>query len=144
MKLVYSKHYGIDVGKHPWHTSKYDLILNQLKTEGLIAGSDVLESPMADDRDVLRVHTLKYWQKLYDLRFTEEEIGQMEIPISRNIVDFFWRTAGGTILASEQALKDGCCVHIGGGYASNVNDVVRIHCNTVKAVLDSASCHFYP
>ena len=69
-----------------------------------------------DDEDILRVHTLDYWQKLCDLSFSPEEIGQVEIPISQVVVDLFWWAAGGTILASEEALKDGACVHLGGGF----------------------------
>ncbi len=116
MKVVCSEHYGIEIENHPWLTSKYAKVLERLKTEGLIGGSDVMESPIADDRDILRVHTMRYWQKLHDLDFAEEEIERMEIPVSQSIVDLFWRAAGGTILASEQALQDGCCVHLGGGF----------------------------
>jgi acetoin utilization deacetylase AcuC-like enzyme len=116
MKVVYSEHYDIDIKVLPWQRSRYALVLDRLKAEGLIGDSDVMESPMADDRDILRVHTVKYWQKLYNLEFAEEEIERMEIPVSRSIVDLFWRACGGTILASEQALKDGCCVHLGGGF----------------------------
>ena len=116
MKVVYSPYYGMDIGNHPWHTSKYAMVLECLRAEGSIAGSDVMESPLANDRDILRVHTIEYWRKLYDLDFSEEETAWMEIPVNRGIVDHFWRAAGGTILASGQALKDGCCVHIGGGF----------------------------
>ena len=116
MKVVYSEHYGVNIGNHPWHTSKYALVLDRLKAEGVIADSDVIEAPIADDEDILRVHELKYWQKLHDLDFSEEEIERLEIPVSQSIVDLFWRAAGGTIRASELALTDGCCVHIGGGF----------------------------
>jgi acetoin utilization deacetylase AcuC-like enzyme len=116
MKVVYSKDYSVNLGPHPWHTSKYALVLERLKAEGLIADSDVIEAPMADDEDILRVHTLDYWKKLCDMSFSDEEIGQMEIPISQAVVDLFWRATGGTIRASEQALMDGICVHLGGGF----------------------------
>ncbi len=116
MKVVYSEQYGVSIAKHPWHTSKYALVLDRLKADGAIADSEVIEAPMADDEDILRIHTLKYWQKLHDLDFSEEEIDRLELPVNQSIVDLFWRAAGGTIRASELALTDGCCVHIGGGF----------------------------
>ena len=30
MKVVYSEHYGVNIGNHPWHTSKYALVLARL------------------------------------------------------------------------------------------------------------------
>jgi acetoin utilization deacetylase AcuC-like enzyme len=116
MKVVYSNCYGANIGDHPWNTSKYALVLERLKEEGLIAPSDMMIAPIASDEDVLRVHTLDYWQKLYDLSFSAEEIERMEVPIDHAVVDLYWRAAGGTILASEQALTDGVCVHLGGGF----------------------------
>lgn len=115
MKVVYSDHYKVDLGDHPWPTAKYGLVLKRLKAEGLIAASDIFEAPLARDEDVLRVHTLEYWQKLYDRNFSEEESALMEIPPSPTVIDFFWRMTGGTLLASELALKDGACIHLGGG-----------------------------
>lgn len=116
MKVVYSQHYAVDIGPHPWHTSKYALVLDRLKTLGVLKASDIIEAQMADDEDILRVHTLDFWQKLCDINFTEEESERLELPINQSIIDFFWRTAGGTIQASEQALTDGLCVHLGGGF----------------------------
>ena len=101
---------------HPWHTAKYRLTLDSLRSQGILTNLHVLDAPIADDSDILRVHAFEYWQKLYDLNFSDEEINVAEIPMTSETVDFFWRVAGGTILASEQALIDGICVHIGGGF----------------------------
>lgn len=116
MQVVYSQHSGIHLGDHPWHTSKYAGVLDRLKAEGVIAEADVVDAPMADDEDVMRVHTLDYWRKLCDLDFSEEEVERLEIPMTQGVVDFFWRAAGGTLLASELALKAGVGVHLGGGF----------------------------
>jgi acetoin utilization deacetylase AcuC-like enzyme len=40
----------------------------------------------------------------------------MELPYSPELVKAFWLMAGGSILASERALKDGVSVNIGGGF----------------------------
>jgi len=31
MKIIYSEHYAVNIGNHPWHTSKYALVLERLK-----------------------------------------------------------------------------------------------------------------
>jgi acetoin utilization deacetylase AcuC-like enzyme len=48
--------------------------------------------------------------------FSEDEERLMELPVSSGIIDFFWRMAGGSILATETALDEGICVHLGGGF----------------------------
>lgn len=116
MKVVYSKHYAIDIAPHPWHTSKYALVLDRLKALGVLAETDIIEAEMAKDEDITRVHTMDFWKKLCDEDFSDEERRLLELPINRAVVDFFWRSAGGTIQASEQALRDGVCVHLGGGF----------------------------
>jgi acetoin utilization deacetylase AcuC-like enzyme len=40
----------------------------------------------------------------------------MEVPYSPELVKAFWLSAGGSILASERALRTGICVNIGGGF----------------------------
>jgi len=46
---------------------------------------------------------------------TREEL-ELEVPYSRELVDAFWHQAGGSVVAAEQALRNNCCVHIGGGF----------------------------
>lgn len=116
MKVVYSADYAVSLGEHPWHTSKYARVLARLKSQDALTDQEVIEAQMADDEDILRVHTLDFWQKLHDVDFSAEEIERLEIPVNQAVVDFFWRTAGGSIQASEQALTDGVCVHLGGGF----------------------------
>jgi acetoin utilization deacetylase AcuC-like enzyme len=116
MKVVYSEHYAIGIGQHPWHTSKYARVLERLKGQGVITDQDVIKAQLADDEDILRVHTTEFWEKLQAVDFSAAEIERLEIPLHQAVVDFFWRTAGGSIQASEQALKDGVCVHLGGGF----------------------------
>src|SRR5271165_6212906 len=40
----------------------------------------------------------------------------MEIPYSPQVVDAYMLHTGGSILAAEQALKDGVCINLGGGF----------------------------
>jgi acetoin utilization deacetylase AcuC-like enzyme len=116
LKLVYSDRYAVDIGDHPWMTGKYAETLKQLTEQAQLSSFTVLEAPMADDQDILRTHTLGYWQKLCDVDFSDEEERLMELPVSSALVDLFWRMAGGSILATETTLNEGVCIHLGGGF----------------------------
>ncbi|HWR17944.1 MAG TPA: histone deacetylase, partial [Terriglobales bacterium] len=64
----------------------------------------------------LLVHTSEYVYRLqYGMLSAAEEL-QMEIPYSEELVDAFWLSAGGSILAAQRALEDGVCVNVGGGF----------------------------
>jgi acetoin utilization deacetylase AcuC-like enzyme len=41
---------------------------------------------------------------------------ELEVPYSHELVEAFWLAAGGSTLAARQALADGVCVNIGGGF----------------------------
>ena len=122
VKVLYSNHYEVNLDGHPWHTSKYRLILERLRSEGIVAEVDVVQSEMVDDEDLLRVHTYFYWQELCDLNFSPEQVARAGLPITTQTVDLFWRFAGGTLQASEHALKDGVAVHLGGGFHHAFDD----------------------
>jgi len=116
VKLVYSDSYTVDIGDHPWMTGKFAETVRQLKDLVPPSSISLVESPMADDQDILRVHTFAYWQQLCNIDFSEEEERLLELPLSSDLIDLFWRMAGGTVLATEIALVEGICVHVGGGF----------------------------
>lgn len=116
MKIVYSAKYEIEIEDHPWCPSKYRLVIEKIKNRGFLRGIEVIESPLADDEDALRVHSFEYWTKLNDVDFTEEEIRIADITLTSEVINLFWRMVGGTVLAGELALSDGLCVHLGGGF----------------------------
>ena len=122
MKVVYSAQYEVGLRDHPGHTSKYRRVLDRLQFEGLVAEADVIQAEMVADEDFLRVHTFPYWSKICEFDFSPEEMADAEIPLTVETVDSAWRTAGGTLQASEQALKDGVCMHLGGGHHHAFSD----------------------
>jgi acetoin utilization deacetylase AcuC-like enzyme len=142
VKLVYSDRYAVDIGDHPWMTGKYAETVRLLKDRVASSSFSVIESPMADDQDILRAHTFTYWQKLCDIDFSEEEERLLELPVTSEVIDLFWRMAGGTVLATEIALVEGISVHVGGGFHHAfpglgfgfclINDIAV----SVKSVLD--------
>jgi acetoin utilization deacetylase AcuC-like enzyme len=62
------------------------------------------------------VHTPAYVEKLKTGTLSEREELELEVPYSPELVQAFWLSAGGSILAADYALKDGVAVNIGGGF----------------------------
>ena len=122
MNLVYSDKYEVDLGNHPFITTKYRLVSERLVKEGLITPRDLLLAPYATDEDLLLVHTKEYVDKIKSLSLSFSELLVLELPLSKEIVDASIICCGGTILACELALKTGIGIHIGGGFHHSFPD----------------------
>lgn len=81
----------------------------------------IYEAEKATNEQLLSVHTNKYLDDLENLRWTWRTASS-ELPLSREIVDFFMYTAGGSILASFKAQEHGAAFHIGGGFHHAFSD----------------------
>jgi acetoin utilization deacetylase AcuC-like enzyme len=116
LKIVYSARYHIDIGLHVFPTTKYRLVHARLLETGVIQPSDVLEPAPATWEDLALVHTPEYLAKMRDGSMSPEDIAQLELPWSQELVDGFRVMVGGTILAARTAVEQGATVgHIGGG-----------------------------
>jgi acetoin utilization deacetylase AcuC-like enzyme len=115
MKLVWSKAYEVDLFGHVFPVRKYGLIRSALLERGLAHESDFIEARPAVRDDLLLVHTPEYVDDLVHLRWTPGTM-RSELALTREIADAYITAAGGTIAASQQALNNGVCVHIGGGF----------------------------
>jgi acetoin utilization deacetylase AcuC-like enzyme len=115
-KLVYSDDYYLPIGAHVFPAEKYRYIHQRLLESGVAESSDFLEPPLASDEDVLLVHTSEYVHKLKTGTLSPREELQMEVPYSPELVRAFYLAAGGSILASQSALKDKVAFNIGGGF----------------------------
>ncbi|MBI3050538.1 MAG: histone deacetylase [Acidobacteria bacterium] len=116
MRVVYSPRYRVDIGPHVFPTQKYQLVHDRLRRDGLIRPADVLEPTPAAWDDLALVHTAEYLAGLRDGTLSEEQVLQIELPWSREMVDGFRTMVGGTILAARQAVDRAAVVaHIGGG-----------------------------
>lgn len=114
MKFIYSDRYLVDIGEHVFPIQKYSLIKRGLLAEG-VQEEDFIEPIPAPQKDLLLVHTEEYLGDLVNLRLTHRTISS-ELPLTGEIVDAFILAAGGTCLAAERSLKEGCTIHIGGGW----------------------------
>jgi acetoin utilization deacetylase AcuC-like enzyme len=115
-KLIYSDEYYLPIGQHVFPAEKYRRVHRRLIEQGIADPSDFLTPPPASDQDILLVHTPAYVNKLKTGTLSAREELQLEVPFSPELVHAFWRAAGGSILAAENALKDGVAINIGGGF----------------------------
>jgi len=115
MKLVWSRRYDVDLFGHVFPVEKYRLVRQEVLARGIAAEEDLVEAEPATAEDLLLVHTPEYIDDLLNLRTTPRTM-RSEMALTREIVDAYIATAGGSIETGRRALEDGVCVHIGGGY----------------------------
>jgi acetoin utilization deacetylase AcuC-like enzyme len=115
-KIVYSDAYYLPIGQHVFPAAKYRLVHERLLRSGIAEPADFITPEKADDRDILLVHGADWVYKLQTGTLTAREELQMEVPYSDELVDAFWLSAGGSILAGRRALQDGVGINLGGGF----------------------------
>jgi acetoin utilization deacetylase AcuC-like enzyme len=115
--IVYSPRYRIDIGTHVFPTSKYALLIERLQDAGLARPADIIEPEMASWADLGLVHTHDYLEQLKSGPFRLEELAQLEVPWSQEVVDGFRLMTGGTIAAARLAAsgQSSMVAHLGGG-----------------------------
>jgi acetoin utilization deacetylase AcuC-like enzyme len=97
--IVYSPRYRINLGLHVFPTEKYRLVYDRLLAEGFDPSS-VVEPAPADWDDLALVHTVDYLGRLRDGTMTDDDIMQLELPWSREMVEGFRVMVGGTVQAA--------------------------------------------
>lgn len=125
MKVVYSPRYEIDIGLHVFPTAKYRATRDGLIRAGVIEAGDLVEPQSATWDDVALVHTPDYLAKLRAGALSAEDLAQLELPWSAEMVEGFRVMVGGTIEAAtiacgldEVRVQDsdfGVSCHLGGG-----------------------------
>lgn len=98
--IVYSPRYHVDIGPHVYPTIKYRLVCERLLALGLIAPDDIVEPTPATWEDLARVHTREYLDRMRDGTLSPDEIAQLELPWSEEMVDGFRLMVGGTLDAA--------------------------------------------
>jgi acetoin utilization deacetylase AcuC-like enzyme len=114
-KIIYSDAYDLSLGAHVFPSQKYRMIAAALRAEGA-TDDDFLTPEPAGDADVLLVHSQEWVRKLRTGQLSLSEQMRLEIPFSPKTRDAFWLSAGGSILAGQRALQDGCAISLGGGF----------------------------
>jgi len=115
-RLVYHDGYDLKLGDHVFPSQKYRFIRERLLRERLAVPEDFVQPEPAADEDVLLVHEPGWVSRLRSGTLSYQEILQLEIPYSRQLVDAFWLQAGGTILSARLAVERGIGFNVGGGF----------------------------
>jgi acetoin utilization deacetylase AcuC-like enzyme len=116
VRIVYSPRYHIDIGTHVFPTKKYQLVSERVRASH--PGVEFAEPEPASWEALGLVHTADYLRKVRSGDFEVEELAQLEVPWSPEVVEGFRLMTGGTILAAHLAAAPGAPVicHIGGGF----------------------------
>ncbi len=115
-KLVYHERYDLNLGPHVFPSQKFRLIYEMLLRDGIATEEDFLRPNPASDEDILRVHTPEWVRKLKTGTLSASEVMLLEVPYSPELVEAVWLAAGGTILATQSALRDGFGANLSGGF----------------------------
>jgi acetoin utilization deacetylase AcuC-like enzyme len=130
LNIIYSARYHIDIGLHVFPTRKYRLVREALDaSEGDRSIGDasrrIAARPVPFDAatwdELALVHTAEYLAKLRSGALTREELAQLELPWSEEMVEGFRLMVGGTITAAslvtnpKSRTTDPVVCHLGGG-----------------------------
>jgi acetoin utilization deacetylase AcuC-like enzyme len=114
--FVYHPSYHLNIGEHVFPAAKFRLIAERLERDGLCAQNHLLLPDPATREQLLLAHTPAWVNALLDGTIRYEQVLKLEIPYSQPMVRAFCHHAGGSILAADQALKQGRAFNIGGGF----------------------------
>jgi acetoin utilization deacetylase AcuC-like enzyme len=98
--IVYSARYHIDIGPHVFPTRKYSLVRDRLLASGAIAPGDLIDPLPATWDELALVHTADYLTRLRTGTMTPEDVAQLELPWSADMVEAFRTMVGGTCQAA--------------------------------------------
>ena len=113
MRVVYSEQYHIDIGTHVYPTVKYPLLHAVLVKKG---GHEFIQPPPASWDELALVHTAEYLEQVREGVFSLQELLQLELPWSPEVVEGFRLMTGGTVAAGREAVLAGFGAHLGGGF----------------------------
>lgn len=116
LAAAWSPAYGADIGAHVFPTGKYRLVREKLGAEGVLRDDRVLRPERATWEALGRVHTGEYLRKIRERDFTPGEVLTLEVPPTEEFVEASLVCAGGSTLAGRAALREGVCLHVGGGF----------------------------
>jgi len=125
--VVHSPAYRCDIGPHVFPTEKFERVRRELVASGDVSDSEILTPAPAPREDLLLVHTPEYLEDLERLRWTPRTACS-ELPLSEEIVQAYVLAAGGTTLASREALARGAGINLGGGFHHAFADLASGFC----------------
>jgi len=113
--LIYSEKYNATFGEHIFPTDKYRRLFAKMSATGLVNKFELLEPCPATIEELQLVHLPDYIRDFMNFEYTDQ-LMTSELPLTREIRDFFLLATGGTILAAEEALVRGGAINLNGGF----------------------------
>lgn len=107
---------------HRFPMEKYDLIPIQLLREGVVTESDFFHPEALTESQILRTHTLEYWEKLKTGTLNRHEIRSMGFPYHPALIQRGRHIANGTLNCARFALEDGISFNVAGGTHHSFSD----------------------
>jgi len=112
--------YGLpSVGDHQaFDVMKYKKIRDRLLNEKKLKRRHILRPDLCTTEDLLRVHTESYLHDIQDASYLTGILRLDEVnPFYNSILEYLLAVTGGTLLATEFAIRNGAAVfNLGGGY----------------------------
>lgn len=116
MKVAFSPVYKYRLPEgHRFPMDKYDLLPQQLLYDGTLTEQDFFHPQRLSERDILKVHSSAYWQKLKHQEISRKEERKIGFPMRADLVDRGRHIARGTYECALHAMDEGVSLNIAGG-----------------------------
>ncbi|MBW7859035.1 MAG: histone deacetylase, partial [Leptonema sp. (in: Bacteria)] len=113
--FVYSGGFNLQLEGHVFPAIKFDQIHTKLKEDQAFAEHRFFEPMPASYDQLALVHKKDYLNDLQMLNFSKR-VYRSELPLNNAIIDAFFLSTGGTIMAGEMALDYGRAMNLSGGF----------------------------
>lgn len=127
MKFVFSEKYKADIGAHVFPTEKYILILERLRTEGLVREEDIVNPRMPTREELAQILKEEYLDDLLAVRMSWRT-SSSELPVKRDIIAAHMLCCDGSYQAAHHAKEAGAAYHVGGGFHHAFRDHAEGFC----------------
>lgn len=116
LKIAFDPIYVLPLPEgHRFPMLKYDLIPKQLVYEGTCKNENFFSPTKAEKRDIVRVHTEVYYNRLLNKQLDPKEVRKIGFPLTSALIEREQLIAQGTIECCYHALKHGIAMNIAGG-----------------------------
>lgn len=117
MKLfVFSPGYFMDLGRHVFPTTKYQLVRDALIRESIAFKDEFVEPRLIDDKELEIVHIPFHIERLRRLSTSPDGMSNGENPINESVFRAAKLHCDGTYQACLLAFAHGVAMNIGGGF----------------------------
>ena len=100
---------------HRFPAEKYRLLRERLVECGLVGADEIEVADGATDAELLRVHDPDYVRRVVEGQLVADEVREIGLPWSPELVERSRRSVGATIAAARVALREGVAANLAGG-----------------------------